>query len=125
MKNNRKLLVLGLALALIIFAGTVLAANTTTTTKSTDKFTTTSTTAMVKVRLTQDDVTKIVLKAYKKAQILDVKLTGKIYTVKIQTTKSTRILSVGGNTGRILKNVADTVPVNNVTTSKTGTTLKR
>lgn len=126
MKNSRKFLVLGLTLALILFAGVVLAAKTITTTKSVAKSTTTTLTAMVKVKLTQDDVTRIVLRVYKNAQILDVKLIGKIYSVRIRTTaKSYRILSVGGNTGKILKNAADTVPVNQGTTSRVNTTLKK
>ena len=108
MKKSFKLLVLGLVLVIAVSAIAVFAADKTTTTTTTtakpaDK--TVSTTATVK--LTKDDVTKVVLKAYADAKIVDIQLSGKVYIVKIQTAKGNRTLQIGGNTGKILKNTAD------------------
>jgi hypothetical protein len=116
MKKSTKFLVLGLALAVVISVGVVFAADkttttTTTATKTADKSTTTATTTVATVKLTQDDVTKIVVKAYADAKVVDVKLNGKIYIVKIQTAKGNRTLQIGGNTGKILKDTADVAPV--------------
>ena len=106
MKNSMRLSVLGLVVALVLSAGAVLAAVTSTTTNAAPKSANVSTTA-TNVKLTRDDVTNVVLKVYKDAQITDIQLNKDIYTVKVQTVKGNRILSVGGNSGKILKNVAN------------------
>jgi hypothetical protein len=112
MKKSTKLLVLGLALAVVISVGVVFAADkTTTTTTATKTSATAATTTVATVKLTQDDVTKIVVKAYADAKVVDVKLTGKIYFVKIQTAKGNRTLQIGGNSGKVLKDTADAAPV--------------
>jgi hypothetical protein len=110
MKKNFKLLVLGLVLVMAVSAIAVFAADKTTTaatTKPTVKTVSTTAVATPAVKLTQSDVTAIALKAYKDAKVLDIKLTGKVYFVKIQTAKGNRTLQIGGNSGKILKNTAD------------------
>ena len=131
MKKSTKVLVLGLALAVVISVGVVFAADkttttttTTTATKTADKSTTAATTTVATVKLTQDDVTKIVVKAYADAKVVDVKLNGKIYIVKIQTAKGNRTLQIGGNTGKIIKDTADVAPVAKATAAPTTTKSK-
>jgi uncharacterized membrane protein YkoI len=108
MKNSMKLLVLGLTVVVAISVGAVYAADTT---KPATKSTTAPVTATVKVKLSQADVTKIVVAAYKDAKVLDVQLNQNTYTVKISTAKGNRTLLIGGNSGKILKDTADVAPV--------------
>lgn len=108
MKNGMKLLVLGLTLAVGISYGAVYAADIT---KPVDKSAKAPVTTAVKVKLSQDAVTKIALAAHKDAKILDVQLNKNVYTVKISTAKGNRTLLIGGNTGRILKDTANVAPV--------------
>lgn len=102
-----KLLVLGLTLVVGISVGAVYAADTT---KPVDKSAKVPVTAVAKVKLSQDDVTKIALAAHKDAKVLDVQLSKNVYTVKISTIKGNRVLLIGGNTGKILKDTADAAP---------------
>ena len=109
MKNSMKLLVLGLTLVVGISVGAVYAADTT---KPVGKPTIAApVTAIAKVKLSQEDVTKIAIAAHKDAKVLDVQLNKNVYTVKISTTKGNRTLLIGGNTGKILKDVVDVAPV--------------
>lgn len=109
MKNSMKLLVLGLTFAVTISVGAVYAADTAKPVDKSVKATTTTATA-VKVKLSQDDVTKIALTAHKDAKVLDVQLAKNVYTVKISTAKGNRTLLIGGNTGKILKDTVDAAP---------------
>ncbi len=111
MKKSRKLLIVSLAVALVISAGAVFAAGNTKPAKAP-----VSTTA--KLKLTQDDATKIALNAHKDAKVISVQLSGKIYILKLSEANGNRTLKIGGNSGKILKDVGDAAPA----AAKTGTT---
>ncbi|HBE77659.1 MAG TPA: hypothetical protein DDW65_07710 [Firmicutes bacterium] len=106
MKNGMKLLVVSMALVMGISVGaSVYAADNS---KPVDKSAKAPApvTAVAKVKLSQQDVTQIVLKAHQDAKVLGIQLNKNVYNVKISTAKGDRILLVGGNTGKILKDNA-------------------
>jgi uncharacterized membrane protein YkoI len=102
MKKSMKFLVLGLILGAMISVGAVYAANNIASTKPANKSVAAAPVA-VKVKLTRRDAAKIALAAHKNARILNIRLKGKIYIVKIQSKSGNRTLRIGGNTGKILK----------------------
>ena len=122
MKNNMKLLVVGLALMVGISVGAVYAADNT---KTAEKSAKAPVTASAKVKLSQDDVTKIALNAYKDGKVINVQLNKNVYTVKISTAKGNHTLLIGGNTGKILKDKADSASVTNPTPAVKTTTKSK
>jgi hypothetical protein len=119
MKKNMKLWIVGLVVVVMgISVGAVFAADNA---KPADKTAKAPVTATVKVKLSQDDVTKIALNAHKDAKVLSVVLNGKVYIVKISDASGNRTLNIGGNTGKVLKDVADATPVTKTTTPATKT----
>jgi hypothetical protein len=74
-------------------------------------------TATASVKLSQNDATKVALNAHKDAKLLSAQLNGKVYIVKISTASGNRTLNIGGNTGKILKDVADAVPATKAATT--------
>ncbi len=111
MKKSRKLFVVSLAVALVISAGVVFAAGNTKPAKAPVSIT-------AKLKLTQGDATQIALNAHKDAKVINVQLSGKIYIVKLSEANGNRTLKIGGNSGKILKDVGDAVPA----AAKSGTT---
>jgi hypothetical protein len=104
MKNGMKLLVVSMALAMGISVGAAVYAADNS--KPVDKSAKAPVTAVAKVKLSQQDVTQIVLKAHQDAKVLEIQLNKNVYNVKVSTAKGDRILWVGGNTGKILKDTA-------------------
>ena len=102
-----KLFVVSLAVAMVISAGAVFAADSA---KPVDKTAKAPVTATVKLKLTQDDATKIALNAHKDAKVISIQLSGKIYIVKLSDATGNRTLNIGGNTGKILKDFSDAAP---------------
>ena len=115
MKKSTKFLIVVLAIAMVISATAVFAADNTKPAAKTPA------TATAKLKLTQDDATKVALTAHKDAKVLSVQLTGKVYVVKISTANGNRTLNIGGNTGKILKDAADAAPA----AAKTATTATK
>ncbi len=54
-------------------------------------------------KFSQDDATKIALKAHQGSTLISVQLVGKIYQVTIQTPKAKHLVQVGSKSGKILK----------------------
>jgi hypothetical protein len=118
MKKSVKLLIVGLAVAMVISAGAVFAADNA---KPAGKTVKAPVTTVSKLKLTQDDATKIALNAHKDAKFVSAQRSGKVYIVKISTANGNRTLNIGGNTGKILKDAADVAPAAAKTATTTAT----
>ena len=111
MKKNMKLLILGLALALVIPAGAVFSAGKTAVSSNTA-----TTTSQTTQKITQNDATNTVLKKYPDAKVVEATLIKEHWEVKIKTAKDARTVWVGANSGKIVRDFEGTAPVNSPTT---------
>lgn len=113
MKKNTKLVIPGLVLALALGGYSLVnAAAKTTAPAATKPAAAASTQTAVKSaqptpKISQDEASKIALKAHKGAKVTDIKLVvenGKpFYIVKLETAKGGRELKIGGNSGKIFR----------------------
>jgi uncharacterized membrane protein YkoI len=119
MNRNMKTMVLSVAAVMVLGATTAsfAAVKQTGTTQSVVQ-TTTQAKPAAGPKISQDQASQIATKAHQGTQLIDIKLTGKVYIVHLSSDAGRYTLKIGANTGKILKDKLSKTATAKKTTKK-------